>query len=83
MKIDITSKLEKTYGIKPKSKSDKSVKGDSKEQETEKVKKSDSLELSSNLKKIQMIQTRLNEKVYDRNDVIREISKRLIEYSEI
>lgn len=83
MKIDVLSTLDKAYGLRDKNDSRKVALNVSTNNSSDKVKKSDSLEISTNVRKIQMIQSRVESGAYNDEQVINEIARRLIEYSEL
>ncbi len=82
MNIDIINNIEKAYGLKITKNSRKSNSMNDLETE-KKTSKSDTLEISGDVKKINLIQSKLKSNYYNNNDVIKEIAKRLIEYQEI
>jgi anti-sigma28 factor (negative regulator of flagellin synthesis) len=83
MKIDMLATLDKTYGLREKNNSRKLALDKSDDSATEKVKKGDSLEISSNLRKIQQIKSRVESGVYNDDRVINEVARRLIEYTDL
>lgn len=83
MKIDVMSTLDKAYGLREKNNTRKTALNVSTNNSSDKVKKSDSLEISTNVRKIQMIKSRVETGAYNDEQVINEIARRLIEYSEL
>jgi hypothetical protein len=84
MNIDIINNIQKAYGLKNSGNSRKpSSKGEKNVRSENVVNKSDSLVISGDVKKINMIQSKLNNKYYDNNEVFKEVANRLLEYSEL
>jgi predicted transcriptional regulator YheO len=83
MKVDLIKTLDKIYGLQSKSDNRKSTTNSVTEKANEKTVKADSLEISSDLRKIQLIKSKYESGYYNNQDVIQEIAKRLIVHSEL
>lgn len=83
MKIDVIATLDKTYATRGSNDSRKAAISNSANSSSEKVKKGDSLEISSNLRKIQLIKSRVESGTYDDNGVINEVARRLLDYADL
>ncbi|GAB1370511.1 hypothetical protein MASR1M45_05720 [Candidatus Kapaibacterium sp.] len=83
MKINVVNTLDKVYGLQPKSVNSKNDKNEKVEDNSKTKSKADSLEISGDSRKIRLIQERVNEKYYEKDEIVNEIAKRMIEFSDI
>ncbi|MDX9791827.1 MAG: hypothetical protein WC313_09215 [Candidatus Kapaibacterium sp.] len=81
MKINNINPYDKIYGLNQSKDSGKTTV--SSEKQTGKVVKGDRLDISSDMKKVRVIKERIEAGVYENDELLNELAKRLIDYSAV
>ncbi|MBX3043558.1 MAG: hypothetical protein KIT33_03405 [Candidatus Kapabacteria bacterium] len=83
MKINSVNTLANIYGLKNETESRKAAVDNKASSSSERINKSDKLEISDDIKKIRLIKSRLEDGTYNNRDIDLEIASRILEYAEI